>query len=129
MYESSPGEYWKQYGYEGPFRQNPQGKFFLNTDMTHIQQYVEILKPYVKNNDIIGIKHPLIENQPGDKHFGKDPVLLIYTTKKKRKAVEDILTKENIKGFTWTEDTPTVDPMFMAYTNTATQYSEVYKRK
>jgi len=106
IHESTPGDYWKQYGYGGLFEQTPQGKFFLNTSMDNIKQYVEKLKPYVRNNDIIGMKHPLEENQPGDKHFGKEPVLVIYTTRKKRKAVEDILEKEDIKGAEWTENDP-----------------------
>jgi len=127
VYESTPGGYWKQYGYDGPFSQTPQGKFFLNTDMAHIQQYVERLKPYVKNNDIIGMKHPITENQPDDPHFGEDPVFVVYTTKKKRKAVEDILEKENIKDITWTEDTPTVNPAFMNSSDSTTPHQ--YKQK
>jgi hypothetical protein len=106
--ERTINDYWQQYGYSGPFSQKPQGKFFLNAPLEEIHQYVGKLKPYIRNNEIIGVKHSIVENQPGDLHFGKPPVFIVYTTKKKKKSVEDILEKEGIKGTTWTEENPTI---------------------
>ncbi|MBN2052361.1 hypothetical protein JW756_02560 [Candidatus Woesearchaeota archaeon] len=62
VYESAPGNYWQQYEYLGPFSKEPQGKFFLKAPMGLIKKHVESLLPYIRNNEIIGLKHNLHEN-------------------------------------------------------------------
>jgi hypothetical protein len=109
--ESESVNYWRQYDYSGPFTREPQGKFFVNVPMETIKQYVEQLKPYVRKNEIIGMKHNLRENELGDPHFGENPVFLVYTDRKRKQKVEEILKKEGINGMTYTENNPVVDSL------------------
>jgi len=102
--------YWHQYGYKGPFSTWPQGKFIVRAPFETVRKYADKLKPYVRRNEIIGLKHPIRENRPGDPFVG-DSVLIVYTTKKKRSTVEEILKNEGIEGAKWTEKEPTISGM------------------
>ncbi len=109
IYESRPFDYWHQFEYIGPFSKDPDGKFIIRAPMEKIIEYRERLKPYIRNNNIIAMKHLLRENQPSEPEYGKDPIMLVSARKKHRKSVEEILKKENIQDPEWTEENAVIE--------------------
>ncbi|MCX6777981.1 MAG: hypothetical protein NT157_03790 [Candidatus Micrarchaeota archaeon] len=131
MKEFNSRNYWREYQYWGPLQMaspEPQGKFVIRAPLETVRKYAEKLKPYVRRNEIMGMKHPIRENPPGDEFFGTS-VLIVYTTKKRRQAVEEILKKEGIPGATWTEEKPTVDIFDVLHDVQSRRESELMGRR